>query len=120
LFRLLGHSAVIKRGHLTFRLEESTVYSSYGPGLGVGWHAVVVDPRVRLRERFNFSLINDLPMIPSRDLMPHTHRHLRLASRPKIDLLDPKGIIRYKNVRGQALDEALEHLVAEMASVGKS
>jgi hypothetical protein len=44
---------------------------------------------------------------------------LGVRSWPTIDLLDPKGIIRYKNVRGQALDEASEHLVAEMTPVGK-
>ncbi len=32
---------------------------------------------------------------------------------PTIYLIDGKGVIRYKNVRGDALDEAIEKLVAE-------
>ncbi len=32
---------------------------------------------------------------------------------PTIYLIDSKGVIRYKNVRGDALDEAIEKLVAE-------
>ena len=33
---------------------------------------------------------------------------------PTTYLIDAKGVIRYKNVRGEALDEALEELMAEM------
>lgn len=32
---------------------------------------------------------------------------------PTIYLIDSKGVIRYKNVRGDALNEAIEKLVAE-------
>lgn len=37
LCNMLGHSAVIKRGDLTFRLEKSTVYSSYGSDTDHAW-----------------------------------------------------------------------------------
>ena len=32
---------------------------------------------------------------------------------PTIYVLDPEGVIRYKNVRGESLDEAVDRLVAE-------
>ena len=33
---------------------------------------------------------------------------------PTIYVLDAKGVIRYKNVRGEAMDEAVDALMAEM------
>ena len=33
---------------------------------------------------------------------------------PTIYVLDAKGVIRYKNVRGKAMDEAVDTLLAEM------
>jgi hypothetical protein len=38
----------------------------------------------------------------------------RIKGWPTIYVLDEKGIIRYKNVRGTALDSAIETLLAEM------
>ena len=35
--RMLGHDASIKRGDLTFRLDESTVYSSFGSDTDHAW-----------------------------------------------------------------------------------
>ncbi len=35
---------------------------------------------------------------------------------PTIYVLDAKGVIRYKNVRGKAMDEAVDALLAEMES----
>jgi hypothetical protein len=33
---------------------------------------------------------------------------------PTIYVLDPKGVIRFKNVRGEAMDKAVDTLLAEM------
>ena len=33
---------------------------------------------------------------------------------PTVYVLDAKGVIRYKNVRGEAMDKAIEELMAEM------
>ncbi len=38
----------------------------------------------------------------------------RIKGWPTIFVLDADGVIRYKNVRGDALDEAIESLLAEM------
>ena len=38
---------------------------------------------------------------------------------PTIYVLDHEGVIRYKNVRGGAMDEAVEALLAEMESGGE-
>lgn len=35
---------------------------------------------------------------------------------PTIYVIDAKGVIRYKNVRGKSMDEAIEKLLAEMKS----
>ena len=35
---------------------------------------------------------------------------------PTIYVLDAKGVIRYKNVRGEAMDKAVDGLLKEMAS----
>lgn len=38
---------------------------------------------------------------------------------PTIYILDDKGVIRFKNARGQKMDEAVEKLLAEMAKPEK-
>ena len=38
-----------------------------------------------------------------------------VRSWPTIYVLDHKGVIRYKNVRGEAMDQAVDGLLAEMA-----
>ena len=38
-----------------------------------------------------------------------------VRSWPTIYVLDHKGVIRYKNVRGEAMDQAVDRLLAEMA-----
>jgi hypothetical protein len=38
---------------------------------------------------------------------------------PTIYVLDHKGVIRFKNVRGEAMDKAVDELLAEMAAEGK-
>jgi hypothetical protein len=38
---------------------------------------------------------------------------------PTIYILDDKGIIRYKNVRGEAMDKAVDQLLKEMEGGGK-
>jgi hypothetical protein len=38
-----------------------------------------------------------------------------VRSWPTIYVLDHKGVIRYKNVRGEAMDQAVDTLLAEMA-----
>lgn len=37
---------------------------------------------------------------------------------PTIYVLDAKGVIRYKNVRGEAMDEAVDALLKEMEKAG--
>ena len=37
---------------------------------------------------------------------------------PTIYVLDARGVIRYKNVRGEALDQAVDALLAEMKDHG--
>ena len=37
---------------------------------------------------------------------------------PTVYVLDAKGVIRYKNVRGEAMDAAVDALLKEMESVG--
>jgi hypothetical protein len=37
---------------------------------------------------------------------------------PTIYVLDGKGVIRFKNVRGEAMDKAVDELLAEMAKGG--
>ena len=39
---------------------------------------------------------------------------------PTIYVLDHKGIIRYKNVRGEAMDKAVDTLLQELAEDGKA
>src|SRR5438132_7439049 len=39
---------------------------------------------------------------------------------PTIYVLDHKGIIRYKSVRGEAMDKAVDTLLQEMADDGKA
>src|SRR5437588_7315440 len=39
---------------------------------------------------------------------------------PTIYVLDHKGMIRYKNVRGEAMDKAVDTLLQEMADEGKA
>ena len=41
-----------------------------------------------------------------------------VRSWPTIYVLDHKGVIRYKNVRGEKMDEAVETLMAEMEASG--
>jgi hypothetical protein len=41
-----------------------------------------------------------------------------VRSWPTIYVVDPKGVIRYKNVRGEKMDEAVDTLLAEMKSEG--
>ena len=43
-------------------------------------------------------------------------RQYGVRSWPTIYVLDAKGVIRYKNVRGEAMDSAVNALLAEMAS----
>ena len=38
-----------------------------------------------------------------------------VRSWPTIYVLDHEGVIRYKNVRGEAMDKAVDTLLAEMA-----
>src|SRR5260370_260232 len=38
---------------------------------------------------------------------------------PTIYVLDAKGVIRYKNVRGEAMDKAVDTLLEELAKNGK-
>ena len=38
---------------------------------------------------------------------------------PTIYVLDAKGVIRYKNVRGEAMDQAVDTLLAELPKGGK-
>ena len=37
-----------------------------------------------------------------------------VGSWPTIYVIDPKGVIRFKNVRGEAMDKAVDQLLAEM------
>ncbi|HZN37955.1 MAG TPA: thioredoxin-like domain-containing protein [Planctomycetota bacterium] len=37
---------------------------------------------------------------------------------PTIYVIDPKGVIRYKNVRGEEMDKAIDALLAEMKPDG--
>jgi hypothetical protein len=39
---------------------------------------------------------------------------------PTIYVLDPKGVIRYKSVRGEAMDKAVDALLEEMAKGGRT
>jgi hypothetical protein len=43
-------------------------------------------------------------------------RHWNVSSWPTIYVLDAKGTIRFKNVRGNDLDQAVDTLLAEMKS----
>ena len=43
-----------------------------------------------------------------------------VRSWPTIYVLDEKGVIRYKNVRGPAMDKAVETLLAEMGETVES
>ena len=43
-----------------------------------------------------------------------------VRSWPTIYVLDHKGVIRYKNVRGEKMDEAVDTLLAEMESAGEA
>ncbi len=36
---------------------------------------------------------------------------------PTVYVLDAKGVIRFKNVRGEAMDQAVESLLEEMAAI---
>ncbi|MBM3875568.1 MAG: TlpA family protein disulfide reductase [Verrucomicrobia bacterium] len=42
-----------------------------------------------------------------------------VTSWPTIYVLDEKGVIRYKNVRGERMDEAVDTLLKELAAKGK-
>ena len=43
-----------------------------------------------------------------------------VRSWPTIYVLDHKGVFRYKNVRGEKMDEAVDTLLAEMESAGEA
>jgi hypothetical protein len=42
-------------------------------------------------------------------------KQYRISSFPTIFVLDQHGVIRYKNVRGQQMDDAVDKLLKEMA-----
>ena len=42
-----------------------------------------------------------------------------VRSWPTIYVIDHKGVIRFKNVRGEAMDKAVDTLLAELAAEGK-
>lgn len=42
------------------------------------------------------------------------HTNWQIEMRPAIHLLDAKGVIRYKEIDAQAVDKAIEALVAEV------
>jgi len=46
-------------------------------------------------------------------------RAWNVNSWPTIYVLDAKGVIRFKNVRGEAMDTAVEHLLGEMEKDAK-
>jgi hypothetical protein len=54
LCEMLGHAAVIKRGDLTFRLEDSTVYSSFGTNSDHAWCKVDDTVPVDLSANFEY------------------------------------------------------------------
>jgi hypothetical protein len=43
-------------------------------------------------------------------------RDWKVSSWPTIYVIDAKGVIRYKNVRGAAMDKAIDTLLAEMGA----
>ena len=45
-------------------------------------------------------------------------RHWGVRGWPTIYVIDHKGVIRYKNVRGHAMDDAVDTLLAEMEEQG--
>jgi hypothetical protein len=45
-------------------------------------------------------------------------RRWNVTGWPTIYVLDPKGVIRFKNVRGERLDNAVEQLLAELEKGG--
>jgi hypothetical protein len=46
------------------------------------------------------------------------HTNWQVAQRPSIYLLDAKGVIRHKNIQPDALDAAIDQLLAELDSTG--
>lgn len=54
LCQMLGHAADIKRGDLTFRLEDSTVYSSFGTDTDHAWCQVGDTVPVDLSANFEY------------------------------------------------------------------
>ena len=46
-------------------------------------------------------------------------RQYGVSSWPTIYVIDPKGVIRYKNVRGEQMDKAVDTLLAELSATKK-
>ena len=47
-------------------------------------------------------------------------RAWKVTGWPSIWVIDPKGVIRYRNVRGESMDKAVDALLAEMTEEAKT
>ena len=72
------------------------------------------DPRERLREVMKKENITWRSWWDGGDTSGPIARAWNVSSWPTTYVLDHKGVIRFKNVRGEAMDTAVEQLVEEL------
>ena len=72
------------------------------------------DPKERLREVMTKENITWRSWWDGGDTNGPIARAWNVSGWPTIYVLDHKGVIRFKNVRGEAMDKAVDELLAEM------
>ena len=72
------------------------------------------DPKDRLREVLKKENITWRSWWDGGDTNGPIARAWNVSGWPSIYVLDHKGVIRFKNVRGEAMDKAVEQLVEEL------
>jgi hypothetical protein len=72
------------------------------------------DPKERVREVLKKENITWRSFWDGGDTNGPIARAWNVSGWPTIYVLDHKGVIRFKNVRGEKMDEAVEQLVKEM------
>ena len=72
------------------------------------------DPKDRLREVMKKENITWRSWWDGGDTSGPIARAWNVSGWPTIYVLDHKGVIRFKNVRGEAMDKAVEQLLAEI------
>jgi hypothetical protein len=114
LCRMLGHSAVIKRGDLTFRLEKSTVYSSFGTDTDHAWCQVDDTVPVDLSANFEYyesDAANIDLVYGSGQRGPYTISYTADTSEYERDIADRTALPRLYYLETQSVELAMGDLL---------